>query len=630
MRRPEYLRYFLIGLLGAPMPIASRRILCLLALASSLVGLYTWFSADACPAELAQGPPEGVPAIPIGAPLLVANRDGDREEARRMSGDVDQTSCIITGLVRQLNARPLAGVNVSLWNEVDGGRQSPQSSVTGADGTFSFSVQWNNVYRIEACSAEFGTVIAGPILGPQHALLQFDAPSSIDLRVAAETPVLQDHRVVVRLWRSEADSPTFTRSITQPARILMEPIQPGSWVLSIEPAGGEAPPWRKLQLQPGERRNVEIVFGSGPLFTIRAVDSATGAPLSSVEVTRGVRGAFTSYTDSSGLVAIQGFPGHSLSTIRCSKPGYVDRVITGHSAVTRPPDAGPYVINMEPNRVVSGVACDLSGTGLALCSVYCAWGEMGNDATTPYKRQVTPALLDANAQFATVKADQDGRFVVPGIPATARAVLLSAQAPGYCRSSMVVQFPPDDAEEPPVVLTCQPAGRLEVQVLDSSGRPAIGAEVLATKSDELAFDERRLALLYDQTVMKATTDATGLAILSQLHSGPCTVESLAGGVRVDSRAAVNGQDRRRITIHLPFALTHSYVHVIAAEPYVRMTLVEEGSQYPLACRIPTNEPVPVLCAAGLQYRVAASSLVSVGRSQVHSFVGGAAVELTIK
>ncbi|MFO0902363.1 MAG: carboxypeptidase regulatory-like domain-containing protein [Pirellulales bacterium] len=142
-------------------------------------------------------------------------------------------------------------------------------------------------------------------------------------------------------------------------------------------------------------------------------------------------------------------------------------------------------------------------------------------STTPAGRLV---CIDYGAKL-TIDSREDGTFAIADLPKGVYRLIFSVA--GLARDERLVYVSADDSKSAVEVLLHQ-GGAMSGQVVDTAGKPIVGAKVKATRRH---LDSRRPALHTTAHLPNSpqTTDADGFYTFEQLFVGGYTIEASAAG-----------------------------------------------------------------------------------------------------
>ena len=285
-------------------------------------------------------------------------------------------------------------------------------------------------------------------------------------------------------------------------RFVMRRCEPGPWTVLAE-TGDLAPALAEVELGPERQEaHLDLRLEPGASFSGRVVQPS-GEPLADAVVgwMRLEQGPYLSrytITDADGAFSFAGLPRVPLDfRVNEFHPG-----TRAASARWSPDEASLEVTAEEPpelrGRLAGRVLDDVTGEPVESFHVQLRFPWLCDE------EYLTPGRIPEGYRWIDVR-DEEGVFRLPTTPDKGYAVLV--RAPGYATARTCMRALADAGTPQPIRLA--PEVPLHGRVLDASGTPVRGAEVVLCDPDE----DLRAHAKYEREAYRGITDADGRFVI---------------------------------------------------------------------------------------------------------------------
>ena len=452
----------------------------------------------------------------------------------------------LEGLVLGTDDKPVAGAVVGL------GSTPPRNVTTEADGTFTFDGLVARTYRVVA-HAKQG--VAGPVVATLTATSE---PLVLHLRAGA--------RLVVSIVGTDGkpvdDANVELRGIdTQAIRAehgeaVFAPIVPGPYRLAAS-ATGRAPAFQIVRVT-GETR-ARIVLQAGAPVSGRVVDDG-GKPVANAHVIYAPNGQWAAMPDPRLDAVVTGgdggwrFPALPPGSLRFyasdqdHAPGTSALVVldgkTEKSGIDITLGAGA----MVHGKVVDTTKQPVPGARVMISAAPQRGGGNGRRNARPPGGGGGPAAMGTGQRQAYT--DAQGEFTVRGLPRDALLAIAQHEKGG----STPIEVDASAGNPPEITIVLDLTAFISGVVVDDTGEPIEGAQVMATVDRRNGFDPAQLG----RGSSTAISDAGGRFRVTGLPDGDYTLHASRSAVRFgggrgrrgggDGVAAHTGDDKVKIVL----------------------------------------------------------------------------------
>jgi hypothetical protein len=339
----------------------------------------------------------------------------------------------------------------------------PQSTKTGADGSFAFDKLVGRVYELEARK---GDDVGGPIA---HTLTASSDPAIVRLRHGQTLAVLV---TAAGDGKPIADAAVEVRGLVEQrastgadGKATLHGVATGWIALSVS-ASGFAPAHVAREIKDGDRE-VSVQLARGGAVAGKVVDEA-GAPVANARVMARDVATIVPLGEASKDGAITAADG--TFTIPAVPKGTY-RFVASDDAHA-PGATEPIELDGETRR--DGVTIKLAAAAVLAGHVITKDRQPAPYATIKVApKDGSAGIAGAEASSRQVVADQDGRFVLRGLPRVALRVRAESDAAASAINDVdLAAAPPADLE-----LVLDVSGTIAGVVVDGDGQPVAEAQV---------------------------------------------------------------------------------------------------------------------------------------------------------
>jgi Zn-dependent protease len=448
-------------------------------------------------------PPTDVQATAAGTATVIAARAVPATEAADLGVVRLTPGRVVEGVVRDEQGLPVAGAEVLVHPSETGELLAAGRAISDSAGRFVVSNAPARVRSMAVRAAGFADQVSAGLRGSWA----LDRGGSIEGSVVAEdgTPV---PGAIVQV----GDRQTTTDERGQFRHLT---LTPGDTVLLARTPTGSIVGSARVVVVSGLVRSITIRARRSAAIAGRVTDQLTGRAVAGalIHIYQGTSFtlspttvSFASSSDGNGRFTLNGMlPG--LYTVEAARLGYT-RSARPEVRLAAGSDAA-IAISLVPEARIAGRVVDDRGQPIAGATIV---------AMHPNPlEQVARVLRAGRAQTNTAVSDATGRFVLRGL-AAGRGLRLEATAPEYGSARFGGVDVEAGAVRSDIVFTLHRGLPLAGLVVDTGGRPIVGAAVRYARLEETTGMPLQLPM-QERPPVAAHTDANGQFVISGLEAG---------------------------------------------------------------------------------------------------------------